>query len=220
MALSIDEPSVLKRYVPKIVDANDRRELVADAVFEVIAQHGLTQASLRNVAQQAGLALGSVRHYFDNQAELMEFAFRVNSERIHLRALDSLEDLEQAELPGTVAALLDKCAAVLGELLPLDDQSRGEAVVHMEFMLAARTDQGLHGAAEDDYRATGAVVGRVVLQLLDSPLVAAGRDPVDEAERLIAVLDGLSLRMVLQPAWSAPEQGRNTLRRHLETLLA
>ncbi|WP_104091681.1 TetR/AcrR family transcriptional regulator [Arthrobacter sp. GMC3] len=206
--------------MPKIVDANDRRELVADAVFQVIAERGLTQASLRNVAQQADLALGSVRHYFDNQAELMEFAFRVNSERIHLRALDKLEELEQSALPATAAELVDKCAAVLEELLPLDDQSRGEAVVHMEFMLAARTDQGLHGAAQDDYRATGAVVGRVVLQLLDSGLVAGSPEPVDEAERLIAVLDGLSLRMVLQPAWSAPEQGRNTLRRHLETFLA
>lgn len=210
---------MLKRDVPKIVDANDRRELVADAVFEVVAGRGLAQASLRNVAQQAGLALGSVRHYFENQAELMVFAFRVNSERIHLRALDKLEDLEQSELPKTGAQLVDKCAAVLEELLPLTAASRGEAVVHMEFMLAARTDEDLHGAAQDDYRATGAVVGRVVMQLLESGLVAGSPEPVDEAERLIAVLDGLSLRMVLQPAWSAPEQGRATLRRHLLALL-
>ncbi|MDQ0277258.1 AcrR family transcriptional regulator [Arthrobacter silviterrae] len=206
--------------MPKIVDADDRRELVADAVFAVILQQGLAQASLRNVAAQAGLALGSVRHYFDNQAELMEFAFRVNSERIHLRALDALELLEQHALPRDPAAVVDKCASVLEELLPLDDLRRGEAVVHMEFMLAARTDNNLQNAARDDYRATGAVVGRVVLALLGSGLMAGSPEPVDEAERLIAVLDGLGLRLVLQPAWATPEQGRTTLRRHLESLLA
>ena len=180
----------------------------------------MTQASLRNVAAEAGLALGSVRHYFDDQAELMEFAFRVNSERIHLRALDKLEVLEDEDLPTGAEVLLEKCAVVLEELLPLDESRSADAVVHMEFMLDARTNQTLVDAAQDDYRATGAVVGRVVLQLLESPLVAPGLVPVDEAERLIGLLDGLSLRMVLQPAWAAPEQGQATLRRHLQTLLA
>lgn len=205
--------------MPKIVDADDRRELVADAVYQVIAEHGLTQASLRNVAKAAGLALGSVRHYFDNQAELMEFAFRVNSERIHLRALESLEALEQEPLPLERGGLLEKCAAVLEELLPLDEVRRADAVVHMEFMLDARTNTGLTEAAQDDYRATGAVVGRVLLQLMDSPLAQEALVPIDEAERLIGLLDGLSLRMVLQPAWAAPEQGRATLHRHLDSLL-
>ncbi|POH71590.1 TetR/AcrR family transcriptional regulator [Arthrobacter glacialis] len=205
--------------MPKIVDADQRRELVADAVFHVIAERGLTQASLRNVAQRAGLALGSVRHYFDDQAELMEFAFRVNSERIHLRALEKLEALEAEELPAEREALVEKCSGVLAELLPLDEPRRADAVVHMEFMLDARTNTLLSDAAQDDYRATGAVVGRVVLQLMESPLATKVLAPVDEAERLIAVLDGLSLRMVLQPAWSAPEHGLATLRRHLVDLI-
>ena len=206
--------------MPKIIDADDRRELVADAVFNVISERGLAQASLRNVAQAAGLALGSVRHYFDNQAELMEFACRVNSERIHVRALDKLEVLEGQPLPVAAVEVVEACAGVLEELLPLDEARRADAVVHMEFMLAARTNTELSAAARDDYRATGAVVGRVVLQLLESPLATANLVPVDEAERLIGLLDGLSLRMVLQPDWAAPEQGRATLRRHLNALLA
>lgn len=206
--------------MPKIVDADDRRELVADAVFQVITDRGLTQASLRNVAHEAGLALGSVRHYFLNQGELMEFAFRVNSERIHLRALEQLEALEDAELPQSGPELVEACAAVLEELLPLDADRSAEAQVRMEFMLAARTNEVLADAAQDDYRATGAVVGRVVMQLLESPLAIEGMAPIDEAERLIAVLDGLSLRMVLQPAWSPAEAGRATLRRHLASLLS
>lgn len=201
--------------MPKIVDADDRREFVADAVFSVILERGIAHASLRNVAAAADLALGSVRHYFDNQSELMEFAFRVNSERIHLRALEKLEALESTALPAGPAALVSDCSSVLGELLPLTEESSQDSVVHLEFMLAARTNQSLQDAARDDYRATGAVVGRVVLQMLKSGQMAGVPDPVEEAERIIAVLDGLTVRTVLQPAWAAPEQGLATLRRHL-----
>jgi len=208
--------------VPKIIDADDRRELVADALYRVAQERGLAQASLRNVAAEADLALGSVRHYFDNQAELMEFAFRVNSERMHGRVLDRLEPLEEQDEDGLVWAgpeLIEACALVLEELLPLDAVRISEAAVHMEFMLAARTDDQLAEVARDDYRATGAVVGRIILQLLGSGLVAESRTPVAEAERLMAVLDGLSVRMVLQPSWATAEQGRDTLRRHLASLL-
>lgn len=205
--------------MPKIVDAFDRRELVAQAVFQLIGERGMAHASLRNVAAQANLALGSVRHYFENQAELMDFAFRTNSERVHVRALDRLEELESNPLPAQPELLVEKCAGVLEALLPLGGEAGGDAVVHMEFMLAARTSSHLGQAALDDYRATGAVVGRVLMQLLASDLAIGTRKPVDEAERLIAVLDGLNLRMVLQPAWATPEEGSATLRRHLASLL-
>lgn len=211
---------MLNRCVPKFVNPDARREIVANAVFEVVSERGLTHASLRTVADAAGLALGSVRHYFDNQGELMEFSFRVNSERIHLRALERLVELEENPLPASGQDLVESCAGVLEELLPLDANRRADAVVHMEFMLEARTTSELSEAAQDDYRATGAVVGRVLLQLMESPLAAPGLLPVAEAQRLIGLLDGLSLRMVLQPAWAEPQEGRATLRRHLESLLS
>lgn len=206
--------------MPKVVNADARRELIADAVFAVVNERGLAQASLRTVAGAADLALGSVRHYFDNQAELMEFSFEVISERIHLRALERLVELENNPLPASREDVVEACAAVLEELLPLDDERRADAVVHMEFMLEARTTGELVQAAQDDYRATGAVVGRVLLQLMESPLAMPGLVPLDEAQRLIGLLDGLALRMVLQPAWAPPEEGRATLRHHLASLLA
>ncbi|WP_125609662.1 TetR/AcrR family transcriptional regulator [Specibacter cremeus] len=203
--------------MPKIVDAADRRDHVADALYRVVLAKGLAAVSLRNVAREAELALGSVRHYFDNQADLLEAAFALNSERVHARALDALEAFEQAGHADR-DELLAGAAGVLEEFLPLDEGRAGEAVVHMEFMLAARADDRLADVARDDYRATAAVVGRVILQLIDGGAMAAGRSPVGEAERLMAVLDGLALRLVLQPAWATPAQGSATLCAHLASL--
>ncbi|MFI9589760.1 TetR family transcriptional regulator [Nonomuraea sp. NPDC052265] len=44
---------------------------VAGTVFGVVRRAGFEQASLRNVAEEAGLAIGSVRHYFAGHTELI-----------------------------------------------------------------------------------------------------------------------------------------------------
>lgn len=62
--------------MPKIVDPGARRRAVADAVLRVIGREGVEGASLRNVAEEAGLAIGSVRHYFRDHDELLLFTMR------------------------------------------------------------------------------------------------------------------------------------------------
>jgi DNA-binding transcriptional regulator YbjK len=71
--------------VPKVVDPVARRQEVAEAVLRVVRRDGLEQASVRNVAREAGLSMGSLRHYFASQSELMVFAFRTVVDRIESR---------------------------------------------------------------------------------------------------------------------------------------
>jgi Uncharacterized protein conserved in bacteria len=59
--------------VPKVVDPAERRRELAEAVWRVIRRDGLEQASVRNVAREADLSMGSLRHYFATQSELMAF---------------------------------------------------------------------------------------------------------------------------------------------------
>ncbi|MGG7569515.1 TetR/AcrR family transcriptional regulator [Streptomyces sirii] len=79
--------------MPKIVDPVTRRRAVARAVLSVAARHGLERASLRNVAEEAGLAIGSVRHYFADHDELMIFTMRELSQRIGDRVRTHAERL-------------------------------------------------------------------------------------------------------------------------------
>ena len=114
---------MLKRGVPKVVDPEARRREVAEAVFRVVRRHGLEQASLRNVADEAGLAIGSVRHYFADHDDLLRFALEELTDRLERRVLARAA---QARSAPTREGRRQAVADLLGELLPLDPDRRDE----------------------------------------------------------------------------------------------
>ena len=71
--------------MPKIVDHEARRKELAEAAWRVIRREGLEGASVRNVAKEAGMSLGSLRHYFATQSELLAFSMRMVGERVKER---------------------------------------------------------------------------------------------------------------------------------------
>lgn len=195
--------------MPKVVDPEARRRAVAEAVFRVVRAQGLEQASLRNVADEAGLAIGSVRHYFADHDELLSFALDELIARVERRVLARVAEIRDATTSRRRKAGVED---LLGELLPLDADRRDEAVVWLEFSNAARTRPTLRPAARRLYQGIRMIVGRV--------LERSGVPGEDEVERLAALLDGLAVNAVLQPDLMTPAKIRAVLRRHLDGLEA
>jgi AcrR family transcriptional regulator len=198
--------------VPKIVDAEARRQEVVQAVFRIIASDGLERASLREVADEAGLAVGSVRHYFASSDELLTFSFAAVIDRISGRLESALLAVED-EAPGSPeqhSAVLN----LLGQFLPLDEELAVDACVWMAFRHAARINPVLAAEAERTHRAVAAIVGRLIVLL--SPGEAEVRQSlVTEAERLLATMDGLCMHALLQPEWMTAEMCSDVLTAHL-----
>jgi AcrR family transcriptional regulator len=201
--------------VPKIVDAEARRQEVVHAVFRIIASDGLERASLREVADEAGLAVGSVRHYFASSDELLVFSFGAVIDRIAGRLESALAEVEQEVLgtPEQDAAVLN----LLGQLLPLDEELAVDACVWMAFRHAARIKPVLAPEAERSHRAVAAIVGRLIL-LLNPAQADHQQNLVTEAERLLATMDGLSMHALLQPEWMTAEVCSDVLTAHLRSL--
>ncbi|WP_018773808.1 TetR/AcrR family transcriptional regulator [Arthrobacter sp. 131MFCol6.1] len=213
--------------MPKFVDAVIRRQEIVDAVFRIIATDGLERASLREVADEAQLAVGSVRHYFASSDELLTHAFAVVVDRIVGRLTDADSRLGDTP-PGSEeqhAAVL----ALLGEFLPLDEERAVDACVWMAFKNAARTRPFLAAEADRSHRAVAAVVGGLILGLAGAASVEAAADGNDaagleqqvlvtEAELLLAVLDGLTMHALLQPEWMTALMCQDVLEAHLEGL--
>lgn len=206
------------RAVPKRVDPVARRNAVVDALFRVAVREGLQRASLRAVADEAGLNIGSLRHYFDSQQELMTFAMRSMLDRLGERLLARLADAgdfsrhsrdEQRRL----------AVDLLGELLPLDERRRAEVTVFLDFIVTARTNPAFtelsHRAAADER----ALVRRVLDRLDAGGALRPGRDPDVETERLASLLDGLSLAAVLHPDLCDETRCTAALDAHLSELL-
>ncbi|BCW72178.1 TetR family transcriptional regulator [Arthrobacter sp. NicSoilB8] len=219
--------------MPKFVDAVIRRQEIVDAVFRIIAADGLERASLREVADEAQLAVGSVRHYFASSDELLTHAFSVAVDRVAGRLTAAESRL--ADLPPGTGEHHDAVLALLGEVLPLDEERAVDSCVWMAFKNAARTKPFLAAEADRSHRAVAAVVGGLILGLADAASdaasdaaydsaadsAAAGLDQqvlVTEAELLLAVLDGLTMHALLQPEWMTAQICKDVLEAHLEGL--
>jgi AcrR family transcriptional regulator len=199
-----------KRRMPKLVDHMQRRAELAEAVWTVIRRDGLERASVRNVAREAGLSMGSLRHYFASQSELLCFAMQLVGDRARARV--------RALAPAADARQLAE--QLLHELVPLDDERRAEAEVWLAFTGRALVDpqqRAIHQAIHDELN--GACATAINL-LVDAGLTADGLDVALEASRLHALLDGLALHAVMRPTKVSPSQIVAVIARHLDTLPA
>ena len=58
--------------MPKIVDHDERRRMIAGAVTDIAATDGLGDVSFRTVADRAGVSVSLVQHYFGDKANLLK----------------------------------------------------------------------------------------------------------------------------------------------------
>ncbi|MFD9219271.1 TetR/AcrR family transcriptional regulator [Streptomyces sp. NPDC002730] len=202
--------------MPRVVVAETRRQDVAQAVLRIVGREGLESASLRNVAQEAGLAIGSVRHYFASQTELMIFTMEELRRRIDGRIRSHAEQLLD---PGASIDRRTRTEELFAEFLPLDETRREEAVLWLAFITAARTRPEFRPCARRMYEEARELIARVLHEAQRSGGVPGDLDIALETQRLAALLDGLTLGGVLHPDQVAPDAARAILHRHLRTLV-
>lgn len=190
--------------MPARLDASRRRADVVAAALRLVARDGAAALSLRRVADEADLNVGSVRHYFDGSDDLLtataEEVGRRMGERLASHRLDDLG----AEWPERLAVFVE-------EVLPLDAERRDEAAVLTEFIVASRTRPILAAAT--------ARMGDDLREALSTALASAGIGGAEqEADRLAALVGGLTLDAITPHGELGPAELRATLRRHLDSL--
>ncbi|MEV6232687.1 TetR family transcriptional regulator C-terminal domain-containing protein [Saccharopolyspora shandongensis] len=79
--------------MPKIVDRKQRRDEVAAALWRLAYRDGWNAVSLRRVASEAGLSLGSVQHYFAGTDDLLDYAVGEVLDILDERLVDQLTTL-------------------------------------------------------------------------------------------------------------------------------
>ncbi|OZM74723.1 TetR family transcriptional regulator [Amycolatopsis antarctica] len=197
--------------MPKIVDPAARRLAIADAVCRVIARSGIEHATLRVIAREAGLAIGSVRHYFADYEELLAFAMETYNARVGARLRAHLARLTDADPRAVVEDML-------GELLPLDEQRRAESLVWLELTTAARKRPELRRHADRFAKDTRTLVARILTGSAERGKLRPGIDIAVETVRLTALIDGLVTNAVVHPARTPPDLARQVVRTHLDSL--
>ena len=200
---------MLERVVPRSVEDSVRRRDVAEAVWRVVRREGLEGASVRAVAGEAGLSMGSLRHYFPSQSELHVFAMRLVTDRIRAR----VEGLPATTDPRRWAL------RVIEEMLPLDTDRRAESEVWLAFTARALVDPALRALRDEGWDLLREVCHNLVRRIADAGALAADLDPDVEAARLHALVDGLLVHGVLRPSRADPATLRQVLAQHLDGLV-
>lgn len=172
--------------MPKLTDRPKQKQLIAEAAWRVILEKGLQKASARNIAKEAGLSLGAMRYYFNTQEELMDYADQL----VHARLAAMIDDIFQDDLQPKA-----KIWKVLLCLLPSEEEQGLAAKIRL-YMNIANAKQNNPAKPEQD--AAFVAVKNVISYLALLNLLHKEADLSFETERLLALINGLALKLSLQ----------------------
>lgn len=181
--------------MPKVVDHEERRRTISVAACRVIANAGLSNTTVRDIAAEAGCTTGMVVHYFAGKKEVLLAALNAASsavaERMIRLANQSTDPYE-----------------ALCQCLPMDQTRLVEWRVWIAFWDNAIHDPDLAREQRERYRSWYAA-----LQLT---LMAAGYSagPALEraAESLMVIIDGIGMQAVFDAERFPPDRQLQQLR--------
>ncbi|MFE6052746.1 TetR/AcrR family transcriptional regulator [Kitasatospora sp. NPDC056446] len=197
--------------MPKQVDHRERRETIARALWRVVERRGATHLTMREVAQEAGISLGQLQHYFASRAAMFSFAMDFAGELTTARVGRALREFGEPPRPRDVLRVL------LVEMLPLHADSRATSRMSVAYVLEALHDEAVHARARDGLLQGREAVEQVVRQAIADGLIAADRDPVVETDLLLA-LTGFATLLELDVV--APAAVLTAVDRYLDRLFA
>lgn len=196
--------------MPKIVDHQKQREKVAKAVWAVIVKHGIEKATVRNIAEEAGLSVSTMRHYFNNQSELLRFSMQL--------IIDNMDKRLQQRIDQFSGTRFEAAQQLLEFFIPMNEEEQLELQVWLSFNAKAFHDENLHELSDKMYIGTYKGVEAAYHILQAANLLQPNLNTKLEIERLYSLVDGLAIHRILKPDALSPEMVRSIISHHLQTI--
>lgn len=171
--------------MPKIVDHEERRRQIAEAVLRVTAKRGLEAVSLRDVAAEGGISMGRVQHYFTSKDQMLLFACEYMIERTNRRIAERI-----AALPAPETGR-DILRNVLVEILPLDEERREGTGVWIAFLARAALEPALKSFMRETWINGHGNIAALMRVAQERGEIPADRDPQRETVTALSLADGL-----------------------------
>lgn len=186
----------------------DRRLEVAEAAWRVIVREGLDRTSMRAIAQEMSCTTGVVTHYFRNKQELILFALHQVTERLQIRMEAAISNLSG----------IDRLVAMLLSFLPLDQERQEILRVWVAFLGYAVGREGLMADHQQSAGELRQVIIQELVTLQSQRYIRPDIAPEQEANVLLALVNGLSLDTLIQAQSLSREQQESILQRHIDGL--
>lgn len=196
--------------MPKIVDHQQRRRELLDAVVRVIVRDGITGATTRAIAEESGWSTGSLSHYFTDHSEILTSALQYSHQRIHQRWEEKLHGLRG----------LDALRELILDNLPLDEERISETRLEMVFWSQALTNPEMLSVQRNEDRNLYEATRRAITEAFDDGEAVSDLPVEDVTERVLALIDGLSLHALLHGPRLSIEMMERLVEHELEALTA
>ena len=195
--------------MPKEVDHDQRRNELADAVLRVVARGGVGSVTLREAAVEAGWSTGALNHYFDGKRDMLEGALR-RAMRLIARQIREAQEIADPR---------EALERMLSSVLPFDDTRLGFARVWLSFCGEAIAMDDIRTYLAKSDVAWRQNLAAVIRRGQDTRQFAENLDPEWIADTLGALIDGMSIRTVIQDTRLTPRAARQTARGWVSALV-
>ncbi|MFI7635646.1 TetR/AcrR family transcriptional regulator [Nonomuraea sp. NPDC049400] len=175
--------------MPKIVDHDERRREFLSAARRVIVRDGIDAATTRAIAKEAGYSNGVLAHYFADKDEILLSALRQSHQRIRDRLTSKVEGVTG------LAALRE----LLLDNLPLDAERTQETRLEVSFWSRSLASERLAEVQRTEAGELRAAVRDLLGQARAAGELRTDDNLDDLTEHLLALMDGLSLHLLLYP---------------------
>jgi AcrR family transcriptional regulator len=181
-----------RRLYRRESEENRRSALIA-ATQELVAQGGPEAATVRAIAERAGVTPGLIRHYFQSKDELNRAAYRALMDGMTAKGSDAIE--------GVGAQPAERLAAFIAASLRPPVLDAGAVVLWAGYMHKVRSDPDLLAVHESAYLSYRDTLQKLIETL---PREIVPGQTRREAIACNAVIDGLWVEGSLLPTTFAP----------------
>jgi len=196
--------------MPKIINYDNQKEIIAEAAWRIIKREGIGNASVRNIAKEAGISSGALQHYFSSQSQLLEFAMNMVVERVEGRFTLIGNEIS--------SITLENAKKILWNLMPVNEEQELEMEVWLSLTVKAQHEPSLNKISKSTNESMYLIILTLLKQLEEAGLLKKGLELSMEAKRLHILLDGLSLHRMVSPDTMTNDVLHAVLNRHLTDL--
>ena len=174
-------------------DTSAQESAISDAAIRVIVTQGFDVVSVRKVAQEAGLAHGTVQYYMGTKNQLLEKALLRSTARQHKR-------VQNLQLP---ADPLERLTTALLELLPIGEVQREDSTLWITMGAAASTRSGLAKLYQHELATFQDQLTQALIAWHSTGDLGVATEDIPRTARLItAFINGLTLDYLNAPGQS------------------
>jgi AcrR family transcriptional regulator len=173
------------------------RDAILEASARVVSRRGFAETRLVDIADEAGVSIGLLQHHFRTRDRLLSQTFEAHSAKLVAEITNLAHQQPQPDI-----RLRQLLRYVCGDGVLADLQE--EWALWLEYWLASTRDAVLAEQCAGIYQEWQTAFREVLTAGADAGTFQPGRAIDDIVDELLAMLDGLMIRLLMQHPTMTP----------------